>query len=76
MKGHLEEKPENNTSPSMWLSVNPGYRLEANAAVSHFKETFKGEREEPCDKVYFRKKDELSNYAEVLFQSKVVLSKK
>lgn len=31
---------------------------------------------EEVDKVYFRKKDNLSEYAEALFKTKVVLSKK
>ena len=31
---------------------------------------------EPTDKVYFRKKDEVSNYAEFMFKAKILLNKK
>jgi len=71
----LDEKPENHLSPGMWLTMNPQYRID-NEHQSHFKETFKGEVEEPVDKIYFRRRDETSQYAEFLFKSKVVLSKK
>ena len=55
--------------------MNPAYRIEKND-TTHFKETFTGKREEEVDKVYFRTKDNLSNYAEALFQTKIVLTKK
>jgi hypothetical protein len=44
--------------------------------VTNFRETFKGEKGEETDKVYFRKKDELSNYAEAWLKSKVLMTKK
>ena len=31
---------------------------------------------EETDKVYFRKKDEMSNYTEFMFKSKILLGKK
>lgn len=31
---------------------------------------------EETDKVYFRKKDEISNYAEAMFKSSILLGKK
>ena len=44
--------------------------------LTHFRETFKGEKIEETDKVYFRKKDEISEYAECLYKSKALMTKK
>ena len=71
----LTSKPENTLSPSMWIQVNPAYRIEKNDKT-HFADTFKGKRDEDVDKVYFRRKDNLSDYAEALFKTKLVLTKK
>ena len=71
----ITSKPENLLSPSIWIQMNPAYRLEKNDKT-HFRETFRGKRDEEVDKVYFRRKDNLSDYAEALFKSKLVLSKK
>eukprot|EP00350_Pseudokeronopsis_sp_OXSARD2_P005036 CAMPEP_0170540282 /NCGR_PEP_ID=MMETSP0211-20121228/308_1 /TAXON_ID=311385 /ORGANISM="Pseudokeronopsis sp., Strain OXSARD2" /LENGTH=103 /DNA_ID=CAMNT_0010842627 /DNA_START=140 /DNA_END=451 /DNA_ORIENTATION=+ len=76
IKSHLEEKPENNLSPGMWLSMNPQYRMDpSDQKQTVFRDSFKGVAEEPCDKIYFRKKDETSQYAEFLFKSKQFLRK-
>lgn len=72
----ITKKPESQISPCMWQSLNPGYRLEDNNKSTHFSETFKGERKEDVDKVYFRKRDGLASYAEALFKSKHICSKK
>ena len=37
------------------------------------KGTFKGRSEEPVDKIYFRQKDELNQYAEAKFKSKSIM---
>eukprot|EP00347_Sterkiella_histriomuscorum_P017254 403350100 len=75
IKDHLNERPENQLSPGMWLTLNPQYSLNQNMK-STFKDDFKGDIEEPVDKIYFRRRDEASQYAEFLFKSKVVLTKK
>ena len=43
---------------------------------STFKSDFKGEVEEPVDKVYFRRRDEESMYAEAMFKNKILAGKK
>ena len=40
---------------------------------STFKDDFRGDIEEPVDKVYFRRRDEESMYAEAYFKNKVPL---
>ena len=37
---------------------------------------FKGVREEPVDKVYFRKADWISRYAEAMQKTKIMIPKK
>ena len=44
--------------------------------VSLFKATFQGKVEEPVDKIYFRVKDEISEYAEAKEKSKGIFSSK
>ena len=60
------EKPISHT---LNLNFNPRYYAEDQMANSHFMETFKGAKEEPTDKVYFRKKDEMVTYAEAAFKA-------
>ena len=36
--------------------------------TTEFSNTFKGKKEEATDKVYFRKQDEVSKYAEEMFK--------
>ena len=69
---------ENRIGPSLWQSFNPTYSVDVQAmSVSHSKAVF-GERTtcEPVDKVYFRKADWISKYAEALTKSKSVLTNK
>ena len=60
----------------MWASVNPQYRLDNKMDSTEFRSTFKGVREEPVDKVYFRKADWVSKYAEALQKAKILVTKK
>ena len=76
IKNKLGERPENQISPSMWVSLNPAYSMESHDKASVMRDTFQGKQEEAVDKVYFRRRDEHSQYAEFLFKSKVVLTKK
>ena len=48
--------------------------MDDNNFVTTIQETFKGEIEEPVDKIYFRRRDEHSQYAECLFKSKVSIN--
>ncbi len=43
---------------------------------TQFKLTHTGAKEEPTDKVYFRKADEVSKFAEAMFKSKILVTKK
>lgn len=60
----------------MQLNINPSFQIEQRLDVTNFRETYKGEKMEETDKVYFRKKDEVSEYAECMFKSKVLMTKK
>lgn len=76
VKAKLDEKPENHISPGMWLTLNPQYRMDEEKQASEAKAQFKGASDEPVDKIYFRRRDEHSRYAESLFMTKQVLTKK
>ena len=54
----------------------PGYTMNKHNQTSTFKESFQGKAEEPVDKIYFRQKDELNQYSEAYFKSKIILSGK
>jgi len=41
----LNDRIENPLSPVMWIGMNPSYRLDNEMDVTHFRETFKGEKE-------------------------------
>ena len=56
--------------------MNPAYRHENKMASTEFKSTFQGKKEEETDKVYFRKQDEVSRYAEANFKHKILEGKK
>ena len=58
------------------MNFNPNYRLENTMTSTQFRDTHKGLKEEATDKVYFRKQDEISAYAEAMFKSKDLMSKK
>lgn len=73
---HLDEYLENQMGPSMWMGCNPSYRLENKMDSTQFRDTFKGQRDEPVDKVYFRKQDQVSAYAEAMFKSSILMTKK
>jgi hypothetical protein len=58
------------------MGVNPSYRLDSKMDETEFSGTFKGKREEEVDKVYFRKMDEVSHFAEAMFKTKILMTKK
>ena len=42
----LTASPENTLSPSMWIQMNPSYRIDSkDHRKSHFRETFTGKKE-------------------------------
>jgi hypothetical protein len=76
MQKKIDSTLTSKMGPLMQLNVNPSYQIEQKLDMTHFRETFKGEKEEETDKVYFRKKDEISEYAECWLKSKVLMTKK
>ena len=73
---YLDEYMENQLSPVLSMNFNPSYRLENTMTSTQNRDTHKGLKEEETDKVYFRKQDEVSAYAEAMFKSSVLMTKK
>ena len=72
VREELDEKVENQLTTGMNLTINPRFQLGLEKDMrSTFKDDFRGEVEEPVDKVYFRRRDEASMYAEAYFKNKV-----
>ena len=60
----------------MQSNLTAGYSMAKHNQISDFKATFTGKCEEPVDKIYFRAKDEINQYAEAWVKSKIMLSGK
>ncbi len=73
---YLDTYLENQLSPMLWMQVNPNYRLDNKMDETQMKCTHTGAKDEPTDKVYFRKADEVSKFAEAMFKSKILVTKK
>jgi hypothetical protein len=76
MQRKTHEELTSPIGPLMQLNINPSFQIAQRMDVTEFRQTFKGEVEEEVDKVYFRKKDEMVNYAEASFKMKHLLTKK
>jgi hypothetical protein len=76
MNDKINEEITTKLGPLMQLNINPAYQIEQRMDLTNFRETYKGEKVEATDKVYFRKKDDMIEYAECLFKSKVLMTKK
>ena len=68
-------------SPRMGMKLNPGYRMECTMARTEMQRQFQNfnrptTSEFATDKFFFKKKDELVNYAECFFKNKILYSKK
>jgi hypothetical protein len=70
-------------SPRLGMRLNPGYRMEYTMARSEMKRQYpnhyKGrsiQLSPVTDRFFYKKKDELVNYAESFFKNKVLYSKK
>ena len=75
-QNELDEYIENQLSPTLYYGMNPAYRHENKMDSTEFKSTFQGKKEEETDKVYFRKQDEVSRYAEANFRHAILAGKK
>jgi hypothetical protein len=67
-------------SPRLNMTLNPGYRMEYSVARSEMKRQFpnhfRSSVEDGTDKAFFKKKDDMVNYAEHFFKNKILYSKK
>ena len=70
-------------SPRLGMRLNPGYRMEYTMAKSEMKRQYpnpsksRSSNYSPIpDKLFYKKKDALVNYAESLFKNKILYSKK
>ena len=70
----LDEFLENRLSPTLQQSFNPNYRLDNRMDTTEFRRQYSGRKEEPTDKVYFRKADELCRYAESMFKNRALMA--
>ena len=55
---------DNQLSTNLHSNHIPGYTMTKHNQISDFKDSFQGKVDEPTDKIYFRQKDELNQYAE------------
>ena len=67
---------DNQLSTNLAMNMTPGYTMDKHNQTSCFKDHFQGKAEEPVDKIYFRQKDELNQYSEAYFKSKIILADK
>ena len=58
------------------MQINSNYRLENKMTSTENRDTHTGAKHEVTDKVYFIKKDEMTNYAEAKFKSAILMTKK
>ncbi len=75
-QGFLDTYIENQISPTLWMQINSNYRLENKMTSTENRDTHTGAKHEVTDKVYFIKKDEMTNYAEAKFKSAILMTKK
>ena len=57
------------------LNQNPGYQMDNGMAVTTNRVNLTGSKTEETDKIYFRKKDEVSDYAEYKFKAQIIMRK-
>ena len=67
---------DNQLSTSLQMNNTPGYSMSKYNQISTTKTQFQGKVEEPVDKIYFRLKDEINQYAEAYQKSKIMLGTK
>ena len=73
LQDEVDMYTDNQLSTNMNQNMMPGYTMDKHNQISYFKDTFKGEQEEPVDKIYFRQKDELNQFAEARCKALIIL---
>uniref|UniRef100_A0A7S3IJ96 Uncharacterized protein n=1 Tax=Strombidium inclinatum TaxID=197538 RepID=A0A7S3IJ96_9SPIT len=73
LQGEIDMYTDNQLSTNLHVNHIPGYSMDKFNQVSSFKDTFQGKVEEPVDKIYFRQKDEINQYAEAYVKSMIIL---
>ena len=73
MQEEVDLYTDNQLGTSLNTNVTPGYTLTKHNQISHFKDTFQGKVEEPVDKIYFRQKDEINQFAEAKSKALIIL---
>ena len=66
LQGEVDMYTDNQLSTALHANHICGYTMNKHNQISDFKDKFKGKVEEPVDKVYFRQKDEINQYAVAL----------
>ena len=69
-QSHLDEYLENSIGPYLWASVNPSYLVEKQ---NYERQTVKVETQ-AVDKIYFRKADWISKFAEAMQKDKAIMA--
>merc|ERR1719240_800874 len=64
---------DNQLGVSMATNMMPGYTLTKHNQISSFKDQYQGKVEEPVDKIYFRQKDEINQFAEAKSKALIIL---
>ena len=64
---------DNQLGTNLTVNFTPGYTMTKHNQISHFKETHQGKVEEPVDKIYFRQKDEINQFAEARCKALIIL---
>ena len=64
---------DNQLGVSLTQNFTPGYTLTKHNQISSFKDHFQGKVEEPVDKIYFRQKDEINQFAEAKSKALIIL---
>ena len=76
LQSEVDAYTDNQLSTSLHHSMTAGYSMGKYNQISDMKATFQGKVEEPVDKIYFRMKDEINQYAEAYAKCKDMLGTK
>ena len=76
LQAEVDAYTDNQLSTSLHHSMTAGYSMGKYNQISDAKATFQGKVEEPVDKIYFRMKDEINQYAESYAKCKDMLGTK
>ena len=76
LQEEVDAYTDNQLSTSLQQNITAGYSMSKYNQIGTMKSTFQGKVEEPVDKIYFRQKDEINQYAESWVKSKAILTNK